>query len=114
MLSEITRHSRFTVEEFRALATDVPIDIPGLHGRIRAMLEQTQQFIHAVPSDAVGFVFLQAGVPVQPDLSALANYQRHAGASGGVWPTSPEITAAMLERYQNKTLNPTAPEVEQE
>jgi hypothetical protein len=32
MLAEITRHSRFTIENFRALATEQPIDcaLPGL------------------------------------------------------------------------------------
>src|SRR5450432_1062973 len=83
MLSEITRHSRFTAEEFHALATERPIDVPGLHRRIRAMIDGAQVFISRIPSDAVGFVFLDAGKrPVQPDLDALASYQRRAGASG--------------------------------
>jgi len=99
MLSEIIRHSRFTSEEFRVLATAQPIDVPGLHRRIRAMIEDAQLFISRIPSDAVGFLFLRAGKAVQPDVGALASYQRHAGAPGGVWPSSPEIATAMLERY---------------
>jgi len=102
MLAEITRHSRFTAEDFRALATDIPVNVPELHQQIRAMLEDARNFIGRLPSDAVGFVFLKDGTPVQPDLKALENYQRHAGASGGVWPSSPEIAAAMLERYHSK------------
>jgi hypothetical protein len=106
MLSEITRHSRFTAEEFRALATEKPIDVPGLHRRIRAMIENARVFISRIPSDAVGFVFLDAGEwPVQPDLEALTSYQRRAGASGGVWPSSPEISAAMFERYNKQPWN---------
>jgi Nucleotidyl transferase AbiEii toxin, Type IV TA system len=35
MLADITRHSRFTAEEFRVLATERPIDVPALHRRIR-------------------------------------------------------------------------------
>jgi hypothetical protein len=101
MLSEITRHSRFTAEEFRVLATERPIDVPELHRRIRTMIEDAQLFIGRIPSEAVGFVFMDAGKPVQPDLGALADYQRHAGASGGVWPSSAEISTAMLERYKN-------------
>jgi len=101
MLSEITRHSRFTAEEFRVLATERPIDVPELHRRIRTMIEDAQLFIGRIPSEAVGFVFMDAGKPVQPDLRALADYQRHAGASGGVWPSSAEISTAMLERYKN-------------
>ncbi len=39
MLAEITRHSRFTADEFEVLATEQPIDVPALHRRIRAMIE---------------------------------------------------------------------------
>jgi hypothetical protein len=99
MLSDITRHSRFTAEEFRVLATVRPLDLPGLHRRIRAMIEDAERFIGGIPSDAVGFIFLESGKPVQPDLSALGEYQRRAGARGGIWPSSAEISTAMLERY---------------
>lgn len=102
MLSEITRHSRFTAEEFVVLATERPIDVPDLHRRIRIMLDDARLFISRMPSNAVGFVFLDDGKPVQPDVAALERYQRHAGASGGVWPSSPEISHAMLERYNKK------------
>jgi hypothetical protein len=102
MLADITRHSRFTAEEFRVLATERPIDVPGLHQRIGSMIEDAERFISRIPSDAVGFVFLAGEKPVQPDVEALDRYQRHAGALGGVWPSSPEISSAMLERYNKK------------
>ena len=102
MLSDITRHSRFDAEEFRVLAMDHPLDVPGLHRRVRAMIESAERFISRIPSDAVGFVFLDGGKPVQPDLEALVRYRRHVGAPGGVWPSSPEISSAMLERYNKK------------
>ena len=105
MLADITRHSRFTAEEFRALATERPIDVPELHRRIRSMIEDAERFISRIPSDAVGVVFLERGRPVQPDLDALEKYQRHAGAPGGVWPSSPEISSAMLERYKKQNGN---------
>ena len=101
MLAEVTRHSRFTAEEFQVLATERPLDPPDLHRRIRSMIEDAERFISRVPSDAVGMLFLNNGRPVQPDVEALETYQRHAGAPGGIWPTSPEISAAMLERYPN-------------
>ncbi len=101
MLAEITRHSRFTAEEFQALATERPLDPPALHRRIRNMIEDAERFISRVPSDAVGVLFLKNGKPVQPDLEALETYQRHAGTPGGIWPTSPEISAAMLERHNS-------------
>jgi hypothetical protein len=100
--SDIIRHSRFTAEEFRVLATERPIDVPDLHRRIRNMLEDAERFISRIPSDAVGFVFLEGGKPVQPDLESMGRYQRHAGTPGGVWPSSPEISSAMLENYNKK------------
>ena len=60
--------------------------MPDLHRRIRGMLEDAERFIGGIPSDAVGFVFLERGKPVQPSLDALGKYQRRAGARGGVWP----------------------------
>ncbi len=45
MLADITRHSRFTAEEFHVLATERPIDVPGLHRRIRSMIEDAERFI---------------------------------------------------------------------
>jgi hypothetical protein len=102
MLADITRHSRFTADEFRVLATERPIDVPGFHRRIRSMLEDAARFVGRIPSDAVGFVFLAGEQPVQPDVEALERYQRQAGAPGGVWPSSPEISNAVLERYGKK------------
>jgi len=72
------------------------------HRRIRSMLEDAERFISRIPSDAVGFVFLAGEKPVQPDIEVLGTYQSHAGASGGVWPSSPEISSAMLEWYSKE------------
>jgi len=99
MLAEITRHSRFTAEEFNVLATEQPIDVPGLHRRIRRMIEDAETFIAKLPSDAVGVVFMDGDKPVQPDVTALDKYQQNPGAPRGFWPSSPEISRAMLERY---------------
>lgn len=106
MLADITRHSRFTAEEFHVLATEHPIDVPDLHRRIRSMIDDAEQFISRIPSEAVGVVFLDArGTAVQPDPDALDKYQRHAGTPGGIWPSSPEISRAMLERYEKQNGN---------
>jgi hypothetical protein len=99
MLAEITRHSRFTAEEFQALATDQPIDVRGLHRRIRGMIEDAECFIATLPSDAVGVIFMDGDGPVQPDVAALDKYRRNPGATRGLWPSSPDITHAMLDRY---------------
>jgi len=100
MLAEITRHIRFTAEEFRVLATERPLDVPDMHRRIRGMLEDAERFIGEIPSDDVGFVFLDGDKPVQPVMGAPANYQRRGGARRGIWPSSTGISSAMLDRYR--------------
>ena len=99
MLAEITRHSRFTAEEFQALATEQPIDVRGLHRRIRSMIEDAESFIAKLPSDAVGVIFMDGEKPVQPNVNTLDKYQRNPGAPSGLWPSSADITHAMLDRY---------------
>jgi hypothetical protein len=102
MLDEIRRNSRFTANEFQALATERPIEPASLHQRIRAMLEDAAAFLPRMPSDLVGLVFLEDSKPVQPDPRRLESYQRHEGARRGHWPSSSEIGSAMLERYAHK------------
>jgi hypothetical protein len=101
MVAEIRRHSTFTVDEFQALATEKPLDIKHTHKQIKAMLDTAEAFIAQLPSDAVGFLFLDGDRPVQPDLTALDRYRRHSGARRGHWPSSSQIGTAMLERYSN-------------
>lgn len=99
MLADIKRHSRFTTEDFRVLSMAEPIDAADVHRRIRKMIDEADLFVSRIPSEAVGVLFLQEGQPVQPDPDHLERYGRHAGAVGGVWPSSPEISRAMLENY---------------
>ena len=89
------------------LATDRPLDVPGLHRRIRAMLADAERFIGGIPSDAVGFVFLEGGKPVQPALEALGKYRRRAGAQGGVWPSSAEAQQSGLRGRRRLRACPT-------
>ena len=101
MLGEITGHSRFTAEEFKVLATAAPIDVPVLHQQIRSMIQDAEAFLSKLPSKEVGFVFLDSNnKPVQPDLTEIDRYKRQSGARRGVWPTSTEISSAMVERYK--------------
>jgi len=83
-------------------ATERPLDMTALHRQIRSMIEDAERFIGQLPSEAIGYVFLENGKPVQPDLAMLDRYQRHAGAPSGVWPSSQAISSAMLERYNNR------------
>jgi hypothetical protein len=45
-------------------------------------------------------LFLRNGTPVQPDPRQLERYSELAGKRHGVWPGSPEIGSAMLDRYR--------------
>jgi hypothetical protein len=105
MLAEITRHSRFTAEEFRVLATEHPLDVSAVHRRIRNMIEAAERFISTIPSEDVGFVFRDGDKPVQPVKDEFGKYQRRAGARRGIWPSSSDIASAMLDSYK-KPPNP--------
>jgi hypothetical protein len=69
------------------------------------MIEDAERFIGEIPSDDVGFVFLDGDKPVQPDMGTLNKYQRRGGARRGIWPSSTGISSAMLDRYR-KPPNP--------
>jgi hypothetical protein len=99
MLGDIRRRSTFTADEFQVLATEKPLDIRQTHKQIKAMLDDAEDFIRQLPSDAVGFLFLDGEKPVQPDPTALDRYVKHAGTRRGHWPSSSQIGTAMLERY---------------
>jgi hypothetical protein len=99
MLAEITRHSRFSTADFQALATEFPIDQAALHHRVRAMIEAAEAFLARLPSDAVGYVFMDGERAVQPDLQALGKYSRNPGAIRGFWPSSPSLSTAMLQHH---------------
>jgi hypothetical protein len=99
MLAEIRRHSRFSAEEFRVLATSQPIDESDLHRRVRAMIENAERYVAQIPSDDVGLVFLDSGKAIQPAPGTIGKYEKRAGSRRGLWPSSPEITRAMLDSY---------------
>jgi hypothetical protein len=50
--------------------------------------------ITRMPTDKMGLLFLKDGKP--------GEYTAHAGQRRGHWPSSPEITAAMFERYKQR------------
>lgn len=101
MLSEIRRHSTFSANEFESLAVHEPLIMRDLHKTIKSMLEDAERFISALPSDAVGFLFLDDHLPVQPDLSHIDTYQKLAGSLQAPWPSSDEIDRAMFDDYYN-------------
>jgi hypothetical protein len=100
LVAEIRRNARYPAEEMRQLSADPPIDPDAVMRGLRHALDEAEQFIRAMPCDKVGLLFLESGRPVQPDPSALDTYTTHAPLRRGHWPTSPDITQAMLEHLE--------------
>jgi hypothetical protein len=67
--------------------------------RLREVLREAEAFVSRMLTDRAGLLFLKEGRVVQPDPDRLEEYQTHAGRNRGYWPSSPEITGAMFERY---------------
>lgn len=109
VIAEIRRNSNYPAAEWRALSGTEPIDPNVVMPKLRAALGDAEAFVSRMPTDKIGLLFFQTGKVVQPDPSRLDSYQTHAGQLRGHWPTSPEITAAMFERY-NKKLNAGEPQ----
>ena len=102
LIAEIRRNSRYPAAEFAELDADAPIDAALVMRKLRAALDDAEQFVAAMPSDKAGMLFLRNGNPVQPDPARLDQVVEHRGRRGGHWPTSPEAARAMLERHRPK------------
>ena len=104
LIAEICRNAAYPADELRQFAADPPIDPGAVMRRLRTVLGEAELFVAAMPSDKAGLLFLQAGRPVQPDPSRLETYATHAPQRRGHWPSSPDITAAMLRHLQTLRL----------
>jgi hypothetical protein len=102
LIAEIRRNANYPAAEWRALQSSEPLDPKDITARLRAALEEAEAFVARMPTDKLGLLFLEAGRVVQPDPERLDDYQTHAGRRRGQWPGSPEIGAAMFERYIRK------------
>lgn len=100
LIGEIRRNARYPAAELRQLAADPPIDPAAVMARLREALDDADKFVAAMPSDKAGLIFLRAGRPVQPDPTLLDAHTTHAARRRGHWPSSPDITAAMLAHLQ--------------
>lgn len=67
---------------------------------LRAALDQAEAFVTRMPTEKAGLLFLSGDQVVQPDPDHLDRYVAHAGQRRGHWPSSPEIAAAMMERFK--------------
>ena len=104
LIAEIRRNARYPAEELRQVAADPPINPDLVMQNLRSALDEADRFVAAMPSDKAGLLFLLAGHPVQPDPTMLDAYTVHSPVRRGHWPSSPDITAAMLEHLQEQRL----------
>jgi hypothetical protein len=99
LIAEIRRNANYPAAEWRALQTSEPLDPKDITARLRTALAAAEAFVVRMPTAKMGLLFLRAGEVVQPDPDRLEDYQTHAGQRRGHWPSSADITAAMLDRY---------------
>lgn len=100
LIAEIRRNQFYPLSEWKALAATHPIDPKETTMRLRAILDEAEAFVLRLPTEKMGLLFLKDGQVVLPDPDRLDDYQTHAGQRRGHWPSSPEIAAAMFERYK--------------
>jgi len=102
IINEIRRMARYTEADFRRVDSDPPLDPAATMTRLREVLSEAEAFVVRMPTDRMGLLFIESGVVIQPDPDRLESYHTHAGKRRGHWPTSTEITAAMLEHYKKQ------------
>lgn len=100
LLAELRRNSRHADEDFRALKAETEINPAAIMSDLKSAIDAGEAFVALMPSDTVGTIYLENGVPVQPDPKRLDQYVAHRPQRRGQWPTSSELTAAMLKRLQ--------------
>ncbi|MBF0565724.1 MAG: hypothetical protein HQK89_10810 [Nitrospirae bacterium] len=100
LINEIRRLARYTKSDFKRVASVPPVDAAEIMTRLRQVLDEADAFVARMPTDKIGVLFLKDGKVVQPDPDRLEDYQTHTGQRRGQWPSSPEIAAAMLEKYE--------------
>lgn len=98
LLTEIRRNARYRADDYADLALTEPVDAGVVARRLRAILDEADAFVRAMPLGLEGLAFLQNGTPVQPDPENLNACVEHAGQRQGHWPSSSEISSAMVYR----------------
>jgi hypothetical protein len=102
LIAEIRRTARYSQPEWASLSSSEPLDPVQIALQLRIALEDAEAFVARMPTEKAGLLFLDNGCVVQPDPSCLERYETHSGRRRGHWPSSPEISSAMLEQYDRK------------
>lgn len=103
LIGEIRRNSLHPRAAWEELRSNEPIDPDTTMQRLRAALDEAEGFVVRMPTAKAGRLFLEDGMVVQPDPDRLDDYLEHEGKRRGHWPSSSEITALMMKRYEGKT-----------
>jgi hypothetical protein len=96
LIGEICRNARYRADDYADLQLTEPVDADGVARRLHEALDGADAFVQAMPAGKEGLLFLERGVPVRPDPANLAPYAEHEGRRRGHWPSSSDITSAML------------------
>ncbi|MBV9757384.1 MAG: hypothetical protein JO047_10055, partial [Alphaproteobacteria bacterium] len=92
----IRRNARYRADDYADLQLTEQVDAADVARRLREALDRAAAFVRAMPGGREGLLFLEGGLPVQPDPASLARYEQHAGCRRGHWPSTAEISSAML------------------
>lgn len=100
LIAEIRRSARYQQADYDRLENETAFDATATARALRAALDEAGVFVRSMPAGTEGLLFLgSSGHPVQPDAAQLASYAAHGGQERGHWPSSADISRAMLERY---------------
>ena len=103
LISEIKRNARYLADDYAALALIKPVDAASVSRQLRSALEPANTFVRLMPSGKEGLLFLKDGEPAQPNPENLSIYEEQKGCRKGLWPSSSEISSAMLYHNSDDT-----------
>lgn len=103
LIAEIRRNARYRADDYADLALAKPVDAGAVARRLREILDEADAFVRAMPVGREGLAFLQDGAPAQPDPDNLDAYEPLAGSRRGHWPSSSQISSAMIQREPRKS-----------
>jgi hypothetical protein len=99
LIAEIGRSARYQDYELSRLDMRPLLTAAELSQKLRAALNEAEAFVGKMPSEMAGLLFFDNDRIVQPDPAHLNRYTTHAGSDGGHWPSSADISSAMLEAW---------------
>lgn len=101
MIDRIRQQARYRPEDLDQLAMTSELSAPTLNLWLRRACDQADTWLDSVPRGTkAGLIVDKNGTAINPDFSVLktTSWCVHEGAIGGVWPTSAEISSAMIQR----------------